>query len=357
MKINSFNLFKILGSVVMCMVIMVSMMVSTTNQAEAAKVKAVNAAKIAVKIAKNNKNGYSQANRTRKNKLGGHEYDCSSLVYTVYKKAGVKVGMGCSSTIKSHFKKKGFIYISRSKAKLSSYKKLKTGDVLVASGHVEIYVGNGKLVGAHGNYDGRPGDSSGKEISVTKYRGSGWYCVLRYNRGSSKTTSTAKPKTTTPDDNDEDESIDQASQIDEVPADKTGGDDEEDTTTPDTTDTTDTTVEETKTDDETPAADETPAEDTKDDDPAPAETVDDTEVSTTTTKTKKSSKKSSKYSTGTWKTKISMNVRRGPGLKYKSVGSLKKGSVVKVTQVKGRFGKISYKGKTAWVSLKYSKKI
>ncbi|MBO6047237.1 MAG: SH3 domain-containing protein [Erysipelotrichaceae bacterium] len=356
MKTNNFRLVKILGSLIMCMIIGISMMVSTTNQAEAAKVKAVKAVQIAKKIAKNNKNGYSQSNRTRKNRLGGHEYDCSSFVYTAYKKAGVGVGMGCSSTIKRDFKKKGFKFISRGAAKMGSSKKLQAGDVLVASGHVELYAGGGKMVGAHRNYDGRPGDSTGKEISVSKYYSSGWYGVLRYTRGSSKTTTTAKSTTTTTKISTEEIeiAIDGNNEENNNAADKT-----DDTTSTETeTEVTDgeTTPEETKEEEtDTPAVVDDKTEES-DPEPAAAETEEKTETKKETT-SKTSSKSSSKYSKGTWRANLQMNVRRGPGLKYKSIGVISKGQTFKVTKVSGRFGKIKYKGRTAWVSLKYSTKV
>jgi hypothetical protein len=42
-----------------------------------------------------------------------------------------------------------------------------------------MYIGDGKMVGAHGDRDGRNGDGSGTEISVVKAR-RGWDGVLRY---------------------------------------------------------------------------------------------------------------------------------------------------------------------------------
>jgi uncharacterized protein YgiM (DUF1202 family) len=56
-----------------------------------------------------------------------------------------------------------------------------------------------------------------------------------------------------------------------------------------------------------------------------------------------------------------LNVRTGPGLGYDIIGSIKKGTKLDFTgEVKkdGRgvyWGKVLYKGKTGWVSSKYSK--
>ena len=44
------------------------------------------------------------------------------------------------------------------------------GDVLLSErDHTEMYIGDGKNVGAHSDYDGYNGDSSGNEINVSKY--------------------------------------------------------------------------------------------------------------------------------------------------------------------------------------------
>ena len=55
------------------------------------------------------------------------------------------------------------------------------GDVLLSErDHTEMYIGDGKNVGAHGNLDGVNGDSSGKELSVSDYPKRQWDGVLRY---------------------------------------------------------------------------------------------------------------------------------------------------------------------------------
>ena len=55
------------------------------------------------------------------------------------------------------------------------------GDVLLSErDHTEMYIGDGKNVGAHGNFDNVNGDSSGKELSVSDYPKRQWDGVLRY---------------------------------------------------------------------------------------------------------------------------------------------------------------------------------
>ena len=53
-----------------------------------------------------------------------------------------------------------------------------------------------------------------------------------------------------------------------------------------------------------------------------------------------------------------MTVRTGASISSSVAGSLAKGTKVKVKSVKnGKWGKISYKGKTRYISLKYSTRI
>ena len=55
------------------------------------------------------------------------------------------------------------------------------GDVLLdESSHTEMYIGDGKMIGAHGDRDNRDGDSTGKEINVVPFYSSGWDGYLRY---------------------------------------------------------------------------------------------------------------------------------------------------------------------------------
>lgn len=59
-------------------------------------------------------------------------------------------------------------------------KQLKRGDIVLnCACHIQIHVGNGFDVGAHNNYDGRTGDSSGREVSVN-YSWTGYNEVYRY---------------------------------------------------------------------------------------------------------------------------------------------------------------------------------
>ena len=128
----------------------------------------------ATSIANNNKYGYSQTNR-----WGNPDYDCSSLVLQAYENAGIKVkeaGASYTGNMKSALLKSGFEFVSGT----PNVNNLQPGDILWRNGHTEMYIGNGKMVGAHQNSDGKGGDSSGNEISITKYKNKSWAGYFRY---------------------------------------------------------------------------------------------------------------------------------------------------------------------------------
>lgn len=126
-------------------------------------------------IANDNTHGYSQSTR-----WGNPNYDCSSFVISAYEAAGVPVkenGATYTGNMKQAFLKSGFIWIPGN----PNVNDLQPGDVLLSeSHHTELYVGNGRNLGAHSNYDGRDGDSSGSEIDEGNYYSFPWDGVLRY---------------------------------------------------------------------------------------------------------------------------------------------------------------------------------
>ncbi len=126
--------------------------------------------------------GYDQGTRNLNPNV-----DCSSFVwYGLVKGASVKASdvggyafaTGSMETILTNIGFKKYTYTSQ--------KDLKRGDILWvhsdAKQHTEVYVGDGKNVGAHDNYDGRDGDSSGREVNVSNsYNDSfGWMAYFRY---------------------------------------------------------------------------------------------------------------------------------------------------------------------------------
>lgn len=58
---------------------------------------------------------------------------------------------------------------------------LKRGDVLLSNsrGHTVIWLGNGRILGAEGNWDGRRGDGSGREVCERDYYPYGYETILR----------------------------------------------------------------------------------------------------------------------------------------------------------------------------------
>lgn len=137
----------------------------------------------AINIAKDDSHGYSQINR-----WGNPDYDCSSLVITVVQNSGIPVktnGATYTGNMKNAFIKSGFKDVTQY-VNINTGNGLKRGDILLNTrSHTEIYIGNGKSVGAHIDEKGtivgaKRGDNTGNEISITAYRNKNYNCVLRY---------------------------------------------------------------------------------------------------------------------------------------------------------------------------------
>lgn len=136
----------------------------------------------AIAIAKNNKHGYSQKNRN-----GKPDYDCSSLVIHCLDAAGFPMsyyGATYTGNMRKALIKCGFKNV-RSEINISTGAGLKAGDILLNEDyHTAIMVSSTMVVAAHDNYDGKTGDSSGKEIDIYRYRNysKGWVYVFRYEK-------------------------------------------------------------------------------------------------------------------------------------------------------------------------------
>lgn len=137
----------------------------------------------AIRIANDNRHGYSQIDR-----WGPTDYDCSGLVISVLERAGIPVKTGGATytgNMYSVFLKRGFIDVTNS-VNLRTGVGLKRGDILLnPRRHTEIYIGNGKMVGAKidevgGIVGRRKGDQTGREICVSWYKNYPWTCVLRF---------------------------------------------------------------------------------------------------------------------------------------------------------------------------------
>ena len=133
----------------------------------------------AVTIANSAKSGYDQANRW------GPDYDCSSLVITAYKKAGVPLTCTYTGNMFSDMTAKGFKNVTH-KVNLARGSGLEAGDVLLnVVHHTAMCIGNGNIVQASSNEfggvtGGKTGDQTGNEINIRSYYNFPWNYVLRY---------------------------------------------------------------------------------------------------------------------------------------------------------------------------------
>lgn len=126
-------------------------------------------------IARDDSHGYDQGNRN------GPDYDCSSLIWWGLHNAGFNVGTYAFNTdmMPSVLALAGFKQVPK------NISTMERGDILLKSGHTELYIGNQQVLGAHSNEfggitGGRTGDQTGNEISITPYYDTGWLSVWRY---------------------------------------------------------------------------------------------------------------------------------------------------------------------------------
>lgn len=124
----------------------------------------------AISIANNDSIGYCQHHRQ-----GNPEYDCSSLVFYALLNSGYNVGSQ-GSAFNTHGMDGPLASCGFKKMPLPPLSELRPGDILWQPEHTEIYVGNGKKVGAHTNEIGQAtreapqhGDQTKDEISLKEY--------------------------------------------------------------------------------------------------------------------------------------------------------------------------------------------
>lgn len=140
-------------------------------------------------MAADNTHGYDQASRW------GPDYDCSSLVISAWKKAGVPLTCTYTGNMRGDMLTHGFKDVTK-EVNLATGSGLKKADVLLhETHHTAMYIGDGKLIHAAGNErggatGGKTGDQTGKEICVTGYFNFPWQCVLRYSKAEEAPTGT-----------------------------------------------------------------------------------------------------------------------------------------------------------------------
>lgn len=126
----------------------------------------------ALDVANDPAHGYDQTSRW------GPDYDCSSLVISAFKAAGLPLTATFTGNMKYDFLRHGFIVVTDGT--------LKRGDVLLhEKNHTALYLGNGQIVHASINEKGtikggQTGDQTGGEICIRGYYNYPWDCVLRY---------------------------------------------------------------------------------------------------------------------------------------------------------------------------------
>ncbi len=138
-----------------------------------------NAVNWIVGIANDDTHGYDQGSRW------SPDYDCSSLVISAWKQAGVNLTCTYTGNMYANMVNKGFSDIT-SQVNLATGSGLARGDVLLnVASHTAMYIGNGQICEATGNErggitGGQTGDQTGREICINTYRNYPWNYVLRY---------------------------------------------------------------------------------------------------------------------------------------------------------------------------------
>lgn len=134
----------------------------------------------AVNIANDDSHGYSQDANKR---WGNPDFDCSSLVITAYKQAGLPLKSTFTGNMLEDFLANGFTKVN---INMATGEGLLPGDVLLnVAKHTALYIGDGKIVNATGSETGgkygRDGDQTGQELRIQSYYNKPWDYVLRYD--------------------------------------------------------------------------------------------------------------------------------------------------------------------------------
>ena len=139
------------------------------------------AVQTAIDFALDDKHGYSQTRR------GGIDDDCSGVVLRSLAAAGFDTGAASfTGNMLAPLLAAGFVDVAKS-VNLRTGAGLQRGDILLRpktdakNGHTAFYIGGGKIVQAQSDYDGKPGDSSGREIRLQNYYNSPFKYVLRWS--------------------------------------------------------------------------------------------------------------------------------------------------------------------------------
>lgn len=105
--------------------------------------------------------------------------DCSGLVRYY---AALLAGVGVNSFPDFSTRTERRVLTGRGWTAIAfSLAKARRGDVLLteSNGHTVIYLGDGRILGAEGDWDGRRGDSGGREVCERDYYAYGYNWILR----------------------------------------------------------------------------------------------------------------------------------------------------------------------------------
>lgn len=126
-----------------------------------------------ISVANDDTVGYSQNRR-----FMNPDVDCSSFVYYALINNGYTTEQLGTTPFTTYTM--GTILTSNGFREIAySEDALQPGDILWKETHTEVYIGDGKTVGAHSDYDGVSGDSSGREVSIANNIGVSWTKIYR----------------------------------------------------------------------------------------------------------------------------------------------------------------------------------
>ena len=157
----------------------------------------------AMSVANDNTKGYSQQRRriaqTQEEVDEIKDGDCSTIVLNGLVKAGIDIGKATyTGNMTSALLAAGFQDVTTT-VNLRTGTGLFRGDIVIRpktnkrNGHVAVMIDSERLVQAQYDYDGKVGDSSGKEIRIQKYYDSPFTHVFRLNEDTAKPVSSVDP--------------------------------------------------------------------------------------------------------------------------------------------------------------------
>lgn len=141
-------------------------------------------AQFAIEFAADDKNGYTNEWPANWWWDDNNDVDCGSFMSYVLHMGLLKIGI---DTGHEYFEPMGSAGLYNEAFLLRYCDKFdyndvynEIGDILVSSGHTEMYTAAGHLTGARNDYDGVPGDyGTGREIATSTFYDGGWKWIFR----------------------------------------------------------------------------------------------------------------------------------------------------------------------------------